>query len=243
MAASPFCSYLELGGSVPPPVSLKTRAPIVVHGRVPVEQRGGEGVGWTRTRAAAGIIGLQQRSLTRPWTDGQTWSPKASIPRKPRYNSLSSSSSSSSSISLSFSLAKPNVFARGVYGGWNRMEIRGEPGDPFVFPAKCGLPACLSAALYPFFFFFFLSKCDNFSGTGKLVRRFFLFFVYSLQRSFVCARWRLSFIDYFRQNSMVFGFGRFEGEKKIGWIIVAKNNVWKRCCLKWYWNCEKFRSL
>lgn len=157
MAASPFCSYLELGGSVPPPVSLKTRAPIVVHGRVPVEQRGGEGVGWTRTRAAAGIIGLQQRSLTRPWTDGQTWSPKASIPRKPRYNSLSSSSSSSSSISLSFSLAKPNVFARGVYGGWNRMEIRGEPGDPFVFPAKCGLPACLSAALYPFFFFFFLS--------------------------------------------------------------------------------------
>lgn len=115
-------------------VSSKTRAPIVEHATLP-SIRGcsssvwevGECVGWTRMQAAAGIIGLQQRSLTSPWTDGQTWSPKASIPRKPRYNSHPLSPSPTPSLYYplgSLGLAKP-AFAHGVYD-FNRMEIRRE---------------------------------------------------------------------------------------------------------------------
>lgn len=56
------------------------------------------------------------------------------------------------------------------------MEIRGEPGDPFVFPAKCGLPACLSAALYPFFFFFFICpSVTTFLEQGNWYVVFFYF--------------------------------------------------------------------
>lgn len=175
MAASPFCSYLELGGSVPPPVSLKTRAPIVVHGRVPVEQRGGEGVGWTRTRAAAGIIGLQQRSLTRPWTDGQTWSPKASIPRKPRYNSLSSSSSSSISLSRSAWQSRTCSLAGSTADGteWKYGESR-VIRSYFPRNADC-LPAFQPLCIRFFFFFFICPSVTTFLEQGNWYVVFFYF--------------------------------------------------------------------
>lgn len=150
----------------------------------------GECVGWTRMLAAAGIIGLQQRSLTSPWTDGQTWSPKASIPRKPRYNSHPLSPSPTPSLYHplgSLGLAKP-AFAHRVYD-FNRMEIRRESRViRSYFPRNA---AELASAYSVPVFFFYLSKCHN-AATRKLECWFVILylpfhrFLFRLERLVTC---------------------------------------------------------
>lgn len=80
--------------------------------------------------------------------------------------------------------------------------------------------ACLSAALYPFFFY--LSKCDNFSGTGKLVR-FFFFFIYSSHR---CNDHLVPIIfDKIRWYSDLERLEDGKRKRRVDWIIVVKNNL------------------
>lgn len=97
------------------------------------------------------------------------------------------------------------------------MEIRGEPGDPFVFPAKCGLPAFQPLCIR---FFFYLSKCDNFSGTGKLVRFFFFLFTRRIVATIIYSR--LFWIKF--DGIRIWNVWRMEKERE-GWIIVVKNNL------------------
>ena len=149
--------------------------------------------GWTRTQqAAAGIIGLQQRSLTSPWTDGQTWSPKASISRKLRYNSPASLSRS---LSLSYVLSRPphsacsawqsrpRVRSRGLRlqqnGNVNRERERERESGWSVRISREIRPSCLSPALvHPCVLFLFTrasATSDNQNVDLWLIFFFFSF--------------------------------------------------------------------